>query len=353
MKLRSSPIRPFVAGAAALILALLLLAAAAVPRSAAAADDDHPRTNPDPTAAAIVAGHGGRRILESSGSGNIFDQRTSTKKSPKGNKRANNKKKQKKKKVTLAEDGEVYLVQDISIFNERWTIFTDESETESEAIHINQLWTSSVPGEPIRITAFWQDDDNKMHSLTFADDTLTIFSSENKIEVKVAGVPAVKLVTDGETGEVYATVQQKNPIEVKSIMLNGQTVTPQEFKTEFQVAGETNFCTNSFLSQLLYTEIISMYSNSTGQCREYWELCLLSMPFVENHATALGAFVEWTGCFESMMTISGDPKKQGNPHISRTASEQLSTGFWSSLTIDVDLRCAIYICSKKGAALKK
>ena len=344
MKLRSSPIRPFVAGAAALILPLLLLAAA-VPRSAAA-DDDHPRTNHQ-TAVTAVAGGGSRRILESSG--NIFDQRTSTKKSHKGNKRAN-KKKQKKKKVALAEDDEVYPVQDISIFNERWTIFTDESETESEAIHINQLWTSSVPGEPIRITAFWQDDDNKMHSLTFADDTLTIFSSENKIEVKVAGVPAVKLVTDGETGEVYATVQQKNPIEVKSVMLNGQTVTPQEFKTEFQVAGETDFCTNSFLSQLLYTEIISMYSNSTGQCREYWELCLLSMPFVENHATALGAFVEWTGCFESMMTISGDPKKQGNPHISRTASEQLSTGFWSSLTIDVDLRCAIYICSKKGAA---
>ena len=309
MKLRSSPIRPFVAGAAALILALLLLAAAAVPRSAAAADDDHPRTNPDPTAAAIVAGHGGRRILESSGSGNIFDQRTSTKKSHKGKKRAN--KKKQKKKVTLAEDDEVYLVQDISISDDLWTIFIDEDKTESEEMHIKALWTSSVPGESIKMTAFWESGDGQMFSLTFDGDTLIIFSSENnKIEVKVAGVPAVKLVTDGETGEVYATVQQKNPIEVKSIMLNGQTVTPQEFKTEFQVAGETNFCTNSFLSQLLYTEIISMYSNSTGQCREYWELCLLSMPFVENHATALGAFVEWTGCFESMMTISGDPKKQ-------------------------------------------
>lgn len=308
MKLRSSLVRPAVAGAAGLILALLLLlAAAAVPRSAADAEDDHPRTNPGLTAA--IVGGGGRRILES---GNIFDQRTSTKKSNKGKKRAN--KKKQKKKVALAEDDEVYPVQDISIFNERWTIFTDESETESEEININQLWTSSVPGESTRMTAFLEDDDNKLHSLTFVDDKLTIYSQNNKIEVKVAGVAPVRLVTDGDTREVYKTVQQKDSIEVERVMLNGQVVTPQEFKTEFQVAGETDFCTSSFLSQLLYIDVVSMYYR---HCPWWdWELCLLSLllsllwPFVENHATALGAFVEWTGCFESMMTISGDLAKQ-------------------------------------------
>ena len=288
---------------------------AAEPRSAAA-DDDHPRTNHQ-TAVTAVAGGGSRRILESSG--NIFDQRTSTKKSHKGKKRAN--KKKQKKKVTLAEDDEVYLVQDISISDDLWTIFIDEDKTESEEMHIKALWTSSVPGESIKMTAFWESGDGQMFSLTFDGDTLIIFSSENnKIEVKVAGVPAVRLVTDGDTREVYKTLLQKSPIEIKSVMLNGKKVTPQEFKTEFQVAGETDFCTSSFSflrfrfpSQLLYIEMVllDMTFVFRHQCMSWWKHCLLSMPLVENHVTALGAFVEWTGCFElSMMTISVDPEKK-------------------------------------------
>ena len=305
MRLRSSVVRPFVAGTAGLIA--LLLVAAAMPRSTAL-EDDHPRTNPDPTAA-IVAG-GRRRILES-GSGNIFDERTSTRKSNKGNKRAN-KKKQKKKKIALADDDEVYLVQDISVFEELWTIFTDESKTEPEEMKINQLWTLSKPGSPISITAFWEDAHNKFHSLTFVDDKLTFFSpNNNKIEVEFANVPTVKLRTGVDTREVYKTVQQKSQIEIKRVMLNGQQVTATEFKTEFQVAGETDFCTISFLSQLRVFLLCAYYDFVGASHRELrFKISRIILTEIEEHIGSLEAFVQWTGCFGSPMIISGDLKNK-------------------------------------------
>lgn len=300
-KLRSSPARPaaVTAGPGLLLIALLLLAAAAAgprSRSAAAAEDDHPRTrtNSDPTAA-IGAGGGRRRTLKS-GSGNIFDRPSSANKSHKGKKRAKEKKKKQKKKVALAEDDGVYLVRDISVSNENWTVFTNELRTESEEMKINELWTSSVPGKSISMTAFWENGNGENYSLTFVHKKLTIyFPSNNKIEVEFANVAPVSLRTVGDTREVYKTVQQIDPIEVKSVALNDQKVTSQEFKTGVLSAGETDFCTSSFLTQLLGFEFV------LRPVQHVW---------LYEEDGILRAFVEWTGCFESTMTMSIDPAKQ-------------------------------------------
>ena len=293
MKLRSSPARP-----AALLIALLLLAAAAGPRSAAAAEDDRPRTNSDPTAA---IGAGGRRRILKSGSGNIFDRPSSANKSHKGKKRATKKKKKKqqqKKKVTpVAEDDGVYVVRDIQVSNEKWTVFTDESKTESVEIKIKQLWTSSKPGQPMRMTAFWEDGDGKMYSLTFVDNKLTIYSPTDKIEVEFANVAPVLLLTDGDTGEVYTTVQQKDPIEVKSVELNGQNGTPR--------------CESSlrFLTQLSFVEyLIKQLSFLCIGHPQNWCYTFLK-GYIEEHGI-LRAFVQWTECFESTKAMSIDPEQQ-------------------------------------------
>ena len=305
MKLRSSPARPAaVAGPGLLLIALLLLAAAAGPRSAAAAEDDRPRTNPDPTAA---IGAGGRRRILKSGSGNIFDRPSSANKSHKGKKRAKEKKKKKKKKkkkvtpVHVAEDDGVYVVRDIQVSNEKWTVFTDESKAESEEIKIKQLWTSSKPGQPMRMTAFWEDGDDKMYSLTFVDGKLTIFSPNDNIEVEFANVAPVSLQTDGETGEVYTTVQQKDPIEVKSVELNGQNGTPRCESSK------------SFLIQLSVVQyLIGLYTSCmTIHMREAEEIWCNTFikGYIEEHGI-LRAFVQWTECFESTKAMSIDPEQQ-------------------------------------------
>ena len=337
-KLRSSPARPaaVTAGPGLLLLsALLLLAAAAV-------EDDHPRTrtNSDPTAA-IGAGGGRRRTLKS-GSGNIFDRPSSANKSHKGKKRGKEKKKKQKKKVALAEDDGVYLVRDIRVSNEGWTVFTNESKTESEEMKINELWTSSVPGEPRRMTAFWENGNGEKYSLTFVREKLTIyFPSNNKMEVEFANVARVSLLPDGETGEVYKTVQQIDPIEVESVALNDQKVTSQEFKTGVRSAGETDSTvqqkdaievksvelngqngrsTPRCESSLSFLTQFSVVDKLIGQylyCEVYVsEVCTNFIKgYIEEHGI-LRAFVQWTECFESTKTMSIDPAKQ-EIHISK------------------------------------
>ena len=143
-----------------------------------------------------------------------------------------------------------------------------------------------------------------MHSLTFVNDKLTIFSPKNRIVVEFANVPLVTLRTVGDTGEVYKTVQPKDRIEVKSVELNGQNgrSTPRcesslSFLTQFSVV-------DKLIGQYLYCE--------------YWvsEVCTTFIKgYIEEHGI-LRAFVQWTECFESTKTMSIDPAKQ-EIHISK------------------------------------